>query len=117
MNLEEIKKQLNVLASQVDALSKPKLEEDDGMYHLTQAEMIKFVKNFIEDCENRVEECVKNTCFDSDIVDLSLEGNEIQIDIDSSQIHDEIMSELDFDYSEDELLDSIHIYYRNAKKF
>lgn len=116
MNLEEIKKQLNELAVQIDELSKPKLE-DDGMYHLTEAEMVKFVKNFIEDCESRVGDCIRNARFDTDAVELSLNGNEIEIEIDDNLIHEEVISELDFDYSEDELMDSIHIYYRNAKKF
>lgn len=113
-NLEEIKKQLAELTAQVNELSETK--SDDGMYHFTEEEMIKFVERLHEGFEESLEYNLSGISFDTDSVSLSLNGNEIEIEIDSDDIKDTIISELDFDLDEDSIKDTITDIYKYIKK-
>lgn len=114
-NLEEIKTQLAALTKQVEEIANNTVEED-GIYRFTQEEMVTFVKNFIEDFEARAAESIEDVVIDSDVVELSLNGTEIEVEIDNSRIQSEIVDSLALDFNEDDLLDSIYAYYKNAKK-
>jgi len=91
--------------------------DDEEVYIFTKEEMVSFVITLHTAFSEATEQTIKDMDFnDSSYYDLSLHGNEIEVEIDSSTIASDIANEMDMDDDEESILDTVNSIYDRVKK-
>ena len=114
----EMLKKMEEINDAIEHLKITSDETDDGeVYTFTKEEMVAFVRSFHSAFLEAAEETINDMDFnDSCYYDLSLHGNEIEVEIDSNTIAGDIITEMDMDNDDDVVLDSINSAYNKVKK-
>jgi len=113
----EMLKKMEEINDAIEHLEVTSDETDEEVYTFTKEEMVAFVRSFHSAFLEAAEETINDMDFNNSCYyDLSLHGNEIEVEIDSSTIASDIANEMDMDDDEESILDTVNSIYDRVKK-
>ena len=111
-SLEQIKKQLDQLTIIVNKFD----QQPQTEYTFTKQQMVDFVRNVTDQVIEAVKADIRNVDLDEGVVDIELNGREIEVDLDSRAIIDEVIDNIVESFTDDEIQDTINSIYPEIKK-